>query len=271
MSIIYPNGAGESLGDTLVTCKPLYTSGNIWYVNSSGGVDAATPAGQNREKPLATLRQAFANANDNDIICLMTGHSETLTSQLDLTRKLTIVGAGVSGGRPTVKIGFNAESAAQIVIDSPNIELRNIWFLANTAHSTVPRIDVENSSFRMIGCYMECDHFDVAAGVSFGTTSQLARIVNTTIISTATSVTGQPASAISIAAATSDMELDGLVLSGGTVGFSNYNAFDGSGFAITRLKAQSVSLLLGADMKLNAATTGWVNIQTATGGSRVQW
>ena len=73
------------------------------------------------------------------------------------------------------------------------------------------------------------------------------------------------------AAATADMELDGLVLSGGTVGFSNYNAFDGGSFAISRIRGLSVSLLLGADMKLNASSTGYVNIQLSTGGSRFQW
>jgi hypothetical protein len=268
MSIIYPNGAGETLGDTLVTCRPLYTSGNIWYVNSNGGVDAATPAGQNREKPLATLVQAFINANDNDIICLMTGHTETLVAPLDLTRKVTIVGGGSAGGKPTVKI-YQLASESSITIDSPNIEIRNVWFPPGGA--TSPRIDVSGASFRMIGCYMECGPNDLVPGVRFETGADRARIVNTTIISTATSVSAQPESAIAIQDAISDLELDGLVLSGGTVGFSNYNAFDSADNAITRLKGQSVSLLLGADMHLNAATTGWLNVQTSTGGARVQW
>lgn len=271
MSIIYPNGAGDTLGDTLVTCRPLYSSGNVWYVLNTIGVDAATPAGQNREKPLATLGQALTNAVNNDIIVLLTGHTETLTGQLDIGKSVTIVGAGRAGNLPTVKLLNSQENGTLLVADAPNVELRNIWFPPNTSLNPSPRVDVEATSFRMIGCYIECGQTDTGAAVSFGTTSGLARIVNTTIISVATSRAAQPLSAISLAAATSDLELDGLVLSGGTVGFSNYQAFDGSGFAISRLRGLSVSLLLGADVALNASTTGYLNIQTSTGGSRVRW
>jgi hypothetical protein len=65
--------------------------------------------------------------------------------------------------------------------------------------------------------------------------------------------------------------MTGVVLDGGTVGFSNFYAFDSGGNAITHLEAEAISLLEGADMKFDPATTGWINVVRCTGGSRVDW
>lgn len=271
MSIIYQNGLGDTLGDILAVCRPLYSTGNVWYVNSAGGVDAASPAGQNREKPLATWAQAVTNAAAGDIIELMSGHTETFVAQLAISKALTVVGGGSSGGRPTVKINFNDAATSAIAITVANVELRNIWFTASLQNRAAARISVSGAQFRMIGCYTECGAFDIFTALSLNAGADSARVVNSTFVSIATVVTAQPESAVKLPSAVADLELDGLVLSGGTVGFSNYRAFDASAAAITRLRAVNVSLLLGADLKLNAASTGYLNTQTVTGGSRVDW
>jgi hypothetical protein len=70
----------------------------------------------------------------------------------------------------------------------------------------------------------------------------------------------------------SDMVMRNVVVSAGTVGFSNYSAIDlSAALNVSGLDWEGVSLLLGADVKLLSTATGRVNIQLATGGSRVEW
>ena len=270
MANIYPNGGGGTTGDIWATCKPLYASGAIWYVQSTTGTDAASPAGRNREKPLATIAQAITNASDNDIIVCLQAHTETKVATFAVSKKLTIVGEGSVAGVPAVTLicGF---VGALFTITSPNVELRNLKLPASSVANSTARILNNQTDFVMDGCYIECSGNDTAAALSLASGADRARIRNTTFISTATSSAAQPESAIKVTAAIADLELDGLVLSAGTVGFSNYFALDASAAAVTRIRANSVSLLLGADVNLNAATTGRFNVQTSTGGSRIQW
>lgn len=268
---VYPNGAGESLGDTLATCRPLHASSVIWYVNSSTGTDAGTPAGQNATRPLATLDQAITNAADHDIIILQSGHSETRTSALTLSKKLTIVGSGSSGGQPTVKLYNNHGSNGLLTVSGADVQLRNIWFEENMQANSTARITVTGARFKMVGCYVQCNGNDTGAAVTLGSGADSAEFVNCTFISTATSTSSQPAAAIASSAALTCLRMSGCIFSGGTVGFSNYYALDLDAAAITRFEGESISLLLGADVSLHASTVGWLNVQTFTGGSRVAW
>ncbi len=81
----------------------------------------------------------------------------------------------------------------------------------------------------------------------------------------------QPGVGVITLGALADLDLDGLILSAGVVGFSNYFALDASAGAVTRLRAINCSLLLGADVKLHASSTGRFNAGTVTGGSRIEW
>jgi len=269
---LYPNGTGQSLGDTLATCEPIYTSGDIWYVDSATGSDSYS--GLDDKKPLATLDAAVAAASANDIIVLMDGHSETLESTTISTAGIVIVGGGSSSGLPTVKL-TPPGGGTGLTISGTGVQLRNLWFEDRTAanESGYAGLSVTGANFQMIGCYCEVGQFDTGSMLSLGSGANNARLVNTTFIATGASLTAQPSAAVKIAAAVSDLDLDGLVLSGGTYGFSSPYAFDNTtaSVAITRLKGTSVSLLLGADMSLYSTTTGFVNVQTTTGGSRVVW
>jgi hypothetical protein len=122
----------------------------------------------------------------------------------------------------------------------------------------------------MTDCYVECNGFDEGPALSLATGADTARIKSSTFVSTATVTTDQPESAIKVLNAISDLELDGLVLSGGAAGFSNFYAFDGSAAAITRLKCENLSLLLGADFRLHASTTMWAQPSAGSSG-KVVW
>ncbi|HXT99480.1 MAG TPA: hypothetical protein VN903_00720, partial [Polyangia bacterium] len=133
----YPNGAGESLGgDVLCSQTPIITSGNVWWVNSATGTDAASPAGQDREKPLATLVQANTNATAGDIIFLQSGHTETMTVAFGALKAVTVVGVGTTSGKPAAQLKINAAAAGLLSTATGVSELRNIYFPAAVQSDT---------------------------------------------------------------------------------------------------------------------------------------
>ncbi len=266
----YPNGAGGAVGDRLDTCKPLQCSGNIWYVSSDIGTDAATPAGQNREKPLATIAQAITNSVNDDIIVCLQGHTETLTAFQAISKRLSIVGEGTTAGKPGVTFKTNAAAAILFLVSSTDVELRNLYFPEGVQTNTGSKIQVAADFFRMSGCYFDCGAKDTGSAVVLNANS--SRIESTTFISTGVLRSAQPLAAIkaSPSAALTNIELVDVVVSAGTVGFSNYAAIDLSPAAsVARLKVLGISLLLGADMNILAGWTGYINCQLTTGSSRV--
>lgn len=268
MPNIYQNGVGGTLGAQLATVKPLWMSGAVWYVRA-GGVDAAAPAGKSREYPLATIAQAVTNAADGDIICLMDGHLETIAVEQAVAKKLCFIGEGSSGGQPTVQLTLNASATNMFSVTTSFVEFHNIKFRQSTAANAGARIACAATDMVVDGCYFECGNLDNVA-ISFAGSADRCRIRNTTVISVAETAP-RPVAGITTIGALADLELDGLVLSAGTIGFSNYFALDASAGAITRLRGINCSLLLGADVKLHASTTGRLNVGTCTGGSRVEW
>lgn len=269
MPNIYQNGVGGTLGAQLATVRPLWTSGAVWYVKNGTGVDAASPAGRNREKPLATVAQAVTNASDGDIICFLDGHTQTLAAVQAVAKKLTFAGEGSASGVPTVNFTASGDWGL-FSVSTSFVEFHNIKFKASTAANTNARVILGSTDAVIDGCYFECGANDARA-ISLASSSDRTRIRNTTVISVATSSAAQPGVGIITLGALADLELDGLVLSGGTVGFSNYFALDASAGAVTRLRGINCSLLLGADAKLHASSTGRFSAGTVTGGSRLEW
>lgn len=269
----YPNGIGGTApGDQLDLARPLQTTGNVWYVNSAGGVDAASPAGQNREKPLATAAQAVTNAADDDIIVFLPSHAETLAATVVVNKRLTLVGEGTTSGKPAVRFTQNSVGPA-FILSAIASELRNVYFPeAASALGASSKVSWTGARGRLIGCYFEQGANDNGGpGLSFSAADGL-RIENCTFISTATLVSAQPFAAIRQGVgATVDVEITNTTISAGTVGYSNYAAIDLSSAACTRCKFTGLSLLLGADVNMGAAATGRVNVQLSTGGSRVAW
>lgn len=272
------NGIGGTTGDALATCKPLQYSGDVWFVNSTGGVDAASPAGKDREKPLATLGQAYTNAAAGDMIVLLSGHTETVTVALNVAKAgLDIVGEGSSGGIPTVRLLVNSATAGVINITAAGVRLRNILFPASVISNTGTgggsgkiHVNGGGSKAQLIGCYFQEGATDQLPGVTIATGMTDIRLENCTFISTATVVATRPTYGFLTQGTVTDLDVFGCVFSDGTVGFANV-AWDSTGGTITRLRALGVSALLGADIAISAATVGFLNLQTTTGGGRVEW
>lgn len=267
----YPNGAGGTLGDTLATCKPLlvHSGGAIWYVAGSSGTDAASPAGQNREKPLATLAQAITNSSAGDIIVLLSGCSIVLAAVHSLGGRV-LVGEGGLTSAPTATVGFDGANG-ELRLDAAGSRVGGIKFTGRTGALAVVRITISASNCEIRGCTVDCGANDTAAAVLLSGALSGVLIQNCTFTSTATLVTAQPESALKSNGVQTDLLIRNVAFDAGTVGFSNYYALDLSVGVHVRLRAESVSLLRGADATLNTSTSGSFNPQLTTGGSRLVW
>jgi len=166
----------------------------------------------------------------------------------------------------------NAAAQDTFTVNQANTELRNIYFKEasqTNGGSAGGKVTVSAAGCRIIGCYFEEGPKDNLAAVVLAAGATSARLVNTTIISTATTPATRPSRGVSVTAALADIEVEGLTLSDGPAGFAN-GAWDSAAVVLTRFRAISLSLLLGADMIMNSANVAsWINPQTTTGGGRV--
>lgn len=263
----YNNGLGELLGDSLATSKPVITPGFVWFVNSVGGVDAASPAGRDRQKPLATLSQAITNSAAGDTILLEDGHTETIAVLVTVSKQLFIVGGGSSAGVPTVN--FTAAGNNQILsFSQAGTQMRNVRLKATAVANANSKLDIAANGCRVKGLYIEMGPNDTGFGTRLSANN--TRVNACTYVSTATAVASRPGVGLSSTGALSDLDLEGCVFDEGTVGFTTAAADLSSG-AITRITADSISLLRGAELLMNAASTGFLNPTTTTGGGRITW
>jgi hypothetical protein len=272
VSVALTNGLGESVGDTLASAAPLQLSGNVWFVSSLTGTDASGTAGQNKEKPLATLAQAVTNASSGDMICLLTGHTETRTSAIAISKSLRIVGIGTTSGKPSVQLKNNQAAAALLTLSgSVSVEFRNIYFPTQTQACSATLITAGSLHQNFIGCYFEGDDNvnDSIINLNTSTTGSRFSMVNCTMVSTSTTITTQPVTGVKATLFPSAVWLDGCVFDDGTVGWSGDYVWDTSSSAFgIEFFAQNLSLLRGAAIKLNSSLAT-VNVQTVSGGARV--
>lgn len=111
----------------------VVTFGNIWYVNATGGSDTANN-GKAPNQAFATINGASsaATANNGDIIYVLPGHVETITTTTNLALSkagVTIIGLGMGAARPTLT--FTTANTANIPVTASNITISNILFVGN--------------------------------------------------------------------------------------------------------------------------------------------
>jgi hypothetical protein len=138
--------------------RPLFgtttTTGNVWFVDSgsSAASDTATK-GRSKENPFATLDYAFsqATASNGDVIVLMPGHSETITTTNTLALDqagIQVIGLGLGRTRPTFLI--DGGTAAEITVTAADIWVENCVFKAGHA-DVVNCFDVSSTGFTIVG------------------------------------------------------------------------------------------------------------------------
>ena len=141
--------------------------GNVFYVQSTTGSNTAN-SGTTPDKALATLEAAInkCTANNSDVIVLLPGHTEAVTStstNLD-TAGVTILGVGSGSLKPTFTF---AATSSRFNVTAANCVLKNLRltagigdvvtaFLHATAAQNTKYLDIEftaSSTFNFVNCY----------------------------------------------------------------------------------------------------------------------
>ncbi len=119
----------------------LLTFGTIFYVHSGTGSDTAND-GRRPEQPYATIATAIgsATANKGDVILVMPGHAETVTSSITVNKAgVKIMGLGDGLVRPSITGNGTIDA---INVTAANVTIENIQFPAPSTTAQTADINV---------------------------------------------------------------------------------------------------------------------------------
>jgi hypothetical protein len=127
------------------------STGNRFFVNSGTGTNGAG-YGKNPDAPLATIDYAvgLCTANNGDIIYVMPGHNEGITSAAEIdfdVAGITVIGLGKGSLKPTIDFDH---ASASVAIGADNVTLKNIRFRVS-ANAVTKGLQVEEN----------CDSYDI--------------------------------------------------------------------------------------------------------------
>lgn len=148
----FPNGV-SSFGIPLLGSGDIFTTGKVFFVSSTSGNNGSN--GKSPSKALATLANAAARctANKGDIIVLMPGHAESISSSTSLTLStagVTVIGVGLGAARPTLT--FTTAATATINVTANSVAFKNVLFVANFADIVAPFTLTTAKDFTLIDC-----------------------------------------------------------------------------------------------------------------------
>lgn len=142
--LVYNTSTG---GIPSVGMKDLYTTGNIYFVDSNNG--ASTNSGLTSDQPLDTTANAISlvTANAGDFIILMPNHAETCAAETNLSKAgMTILGLGNGTNRPTIT---STATASSWTFTADNITISNIVF-QNNIDNQVEVIDIADAEYATV-------------------------------------------------------------------------------------------------------------------------
>lgn len=266
----YPNGAGGSSGAALATSKPTFQSGNYWYVGNTVPGNSDSNAGKERTAPLATVGQANTNASAGDTVIILSGHSETVSTAVTFKTGMNIVGEGSGSSVPRFTNGVAAATNAMFIVSAASVLFDNLYFPASPA-SARERIQVIGGSGLSILQHLT---FDCGANDAQRTLSYDSIGPDFAYGLTFRAVASGAAQAIQIQNATSYLTMDTVTMDGGSFGWGTATttvyAFSGTQ-AMTDMRLTNFTLLNGSHMQLATGTTGTLQLDPASGDSRVDW
>lgn len=160
----YPNGFMN--GVTIRGVPILQTHpGQVFFVNNSSVLPEGGVGGNNGNpgtylKPFSTLDYAVGKctASRGDIICLMPGHAESISSATDLAidvAGIAVVGLGEGSLRATLTL--DTAATATVGVSAANVSIKNVVFSANFADiaevftPTAVNLHVEDCAFEAAG------------------------------------------------------------------------------------------------------------------------
>lgn len=162
---MYPNinsGIGQLMATALVDQGYTDTTGRIFIVGKStlvglqevqGMYPASYPDGTPVVYNTLALASAACLASRGDIIFVMPGHTENISSNTALTLSvagITVIGLGKAGLRPTFTL--DTAATARINITAANITIANCIFIANFADIATCFLNNAGPGFEVLNC-----------------------------------------------------------------------------------------------------------------------
>lgn len=164
--VVYNSKSEQVLADRLTAGQILgYPPGRIFYVSSLGGSDSAG-YGMSRSidpasgaGPFATIDYAIGQcgANQGDVIFVLPGHTETLTSATGIALDVagvSIIGCGSGRARPAITC-FAATTAIGLTISAANTVVRNIRFIGSDTQTSGNLLRVSEDDAKIELCSFE--------------------------------------------------------------------------------------------------------------------
>lgn len=259
---MYENGlvSTTSGGDSFISSDITITGTAIWVDSVNGNNSYAGT----EEFPLATLAQAITNAtaSNGDLIILKSGHTETLTANLALSKAgLKILGLGSGSSAPNFKSNANIDL---FTVSAAGVELNNLYFLASTTATCTARIDINAANCRIKGCTFLCGAFDQNS-ITITASGLYASIISCSMSVTAD---GPDAGVIVESASAVGLRIESCSFSGGTYNWDDAAIYSAS--AHTNFVYDTVTLTNKAHIIHTAAAKGYVTGVVAGDNSQVR-
>lgn len=214
----WPAGFGGTVGDApLATAKDIYhyvdtQQSQVLFVDSATGDDANSGT---RDAPFATFGQAVTTANILDVIVLFSGHAETITSAITISKKLIVIGEGSGTSRPTLTP--NIASNGKLLNITAQCHFHGIIFAPHAQANTGNTIDCASASgSRFNYCEFQSDQYD--DGIQLLMDPAASWVSNCVFKSNATSVANRPVRAFKDVRLMTD-----CTITGGTYGWTTTN------------------------------------------------
>ena len=217
--------------------------GTAYFVDSNNGSDGNT--GKDSSKPFETIDKAISSATEdnNDIIVLMPGHTENLSSnsifQIDKSG-LTIIGVGDGNRIPTFT---TTVAAGTLNIDAANSKVTNVRLVANFTTGTTAAVDIAAAAD---GVTLDGIQFrDTAAAKEFLAHIKVATTVTDLLVKNCSFVTlaGSLTNSILFAGTSANVIIE-----------DNYFFVDSSDDVIDHLTTASVNMVVRRNVIINADT-----------------
>lgn len=131
----FPGGV-SSYGVPLLGSGPVFTTGNVFFVDSNASLASDNTTSGTTDAPFATLDYAIGQctANNGDHIIVMPNHAETITGAGGIAADvagITIIGMGTWNQRP--RFLMDGGTAVTFAISAADVTVRNLVFASGHA------------------------------------------------------------------------------------------------------------------------------------------
>ena len=274
----FPDGLGYPglLGDDMLS-GPLYSHGDIWYVDSANGAGFDGVGWGCKERPFSTILFAVTQVAMGDIIVLAPTHQESLIAPLFIPMGVCIVGAGNVNGVPSPRITVTGVGGYTAPLGGGGgyyTQIHNVHFCASTASPAAGFYLELGGDMRLQGCQFDVGALDLVSAVTMSNDPTWAAYIwdSTFLVVSHNHAGGFPTRGLYLPDPFNDryLKMKGVTFDGGTDGFSIAGA-DLSEIALINLHAWDITMSHGADMWIHADTLGFIHNLTCTGGAKVTW